>query len=166
MDLITPGIGLIFWQTVTFLVVLLILGKFVWKPIMTAIKSREDSIEEALAEAEKARSEMAALSSENENLLKQAREERDSILKEAKTAASQMVTEAKDKASVEAKALVEKAKESIEGERRAAVADIRNQAATLSVEIAEKLLRRELSDKKAQEDLLAEYVKESDLTTA
>lgn len=166
MDLITPGIGLIFWQTVTFLVVLFVLGKFVWKPIMTAIKSREDSIEEALAEAEKARSEMAALSSENENLLKQAREERDSILKEAKTAATQMITEAKDKASVEAKALVEKAKESIEGERRAAVADIRNQAATLSVEIAEKLLRRELSNKKAQEELLAEYVKESDLTTA
>ncbi len=163
MDLVTPGIGLLFWQTVVFIIVLIVLGKFVWPAILKGLRERESSISDALDQAEKAREEMANLSAENEKLLQEARKERDQMLKDAQKQASDMVNEAKNKASEEANKLIEKAKDSIAGEKRAAIADIKNQAATLSLEIAEKLLRKELSDKKAQENLLSEYVKEAEL---
>lgn len=163
MELVTPGLGLIFWQTVVFLLVLLVLGKFVWPPILKALKEREENISNSISQAEKAREEMANLTASNEKLLHEARMQRDLMLKEAQKQAADIVNEAKGKATEEANKLIEKAKDSIQGEKRAAIADIKNQAATLSLEIAEKLLRRELSDKKAQEELLSSYVKEAEL---
>lgn len=163
MELVTPGLGLIFWQTIVFVLVLFILGKFVWPPILKALKEREENISNAISQAEKAREEMANLNAANEKLLQEARLERDQMLKDAQKQAAAVVAEAKNKASDEANKLIEKAKDSIQGEKRAAIADIKNQAATLSLEIAEKLLRRELSDKKAQEELLSAYVKEAEL---
>ncbi len=166
LNLLQPSEGLLFWQSLTFLIVLLVLAKFVWKPIMAAIKKREDSISDALSAAEKAKEEMAQLSADNEKLLADARLERDNIIKEAKAASDKMVTEAKAVAETEAKALIEKAQATIAGERKAAIAEIREQAANLSVEIAEKLLRRELQDKAAQEELLNKFMDEANLTVA
>lgn len=163
MELVTPGLGLIFWQTIVFVIVLFVLGKFVWPSILKALKEREENISTAISQAEKAREEMANLTAANEKLLHEARMQRDLMLKEAQKQSAEIVNEAKGKASEEATKLIEKAKDSIQGEKRAAIADIKNQAATLSLEIAEKLLRRELSDKKAQEELLSNYVKEAEL---
>lgn len=163
MDLVTPGIGLLFWQTVVFLIVLVILGKFVFPPILKSLKEREGNIADAISQAEKAREEMASLNAENEKLLSEARAERDQMLKDAQKQASNIIAEAKSKAAEEANKEVEKAKESIAAEKRSAVADIKSQAASLSLEIAEKLLRKELSDRKAQEELLSKYANEAEL---
>ncbi|HKL37147.1 MAG TPA: F0F1 ATP synthase subunit B, partial [Salegentibacter sp.] len=136
MDLITPEVGLIFWQTIVFLVLMLILAKFAWKPILGAVRTREESINEALASAEDARKEMQNLKADNEKLLQEARAERDEILKEARQLKEKMISEAEGDAQTKADNIVAKAKESIEMEKRAAMADIKNQVATLSIEIA------------------------------
>src|SRR5690606_26751089 len=112
MELVTPGLGLIFWQTVLFLLVLFLLGKYAWKPILNGLKEREQSIDEALSTAKKAKEEIESLKAANENLLQEARLERDKILRDAQAAAANLVNEAKDKASVEANRLVEGAKAS------------------------------------------------------
>lgn len=161
--LINPSIGLVFWTTLTFLILLFLLRKFAWKPILSAVKSREDSIESALAAAEIAKAEKANLTAESERIAKEAREQRDALLKDAQETANAIISEAKTKAGAEAQIAIEKAQAAIESERRAAVADIKNQAAVLSVDIAEKLLQRELRDKKAQEELLDQYIKEIEL---
>jgi len=145
MDLITPEVGLIFWQTIVFLVLMLILAKFAWKPILGAVRTREESINEALASAEDARKEMQNLKADNEKLLQEARAERDEILKEARQLKEKMISEAEGDAQKKADNIVAKAKESIEMEKRAAMADIKNQVATLSIEIAEKVIGKELS---------------------
>ena len=163
MDLVTPGLGLFFWQTITFLILLFVLGKFAWKPIAGALKDRELSIEQALLAAEKAKQDIAQLQSENEALLKQARAERDKILKEAQTAAATIVNDAKEKATAEGNRLIESAKAAIAGEKQAALAEVKNYAATLSIEIAEKILRKELSSETAQKELVKEYIKEANL---
>jgi F-type H+-transporting ATPase subunit b len=163
MDLITPGLGLIFWQTVTFLIVLFLLAKFAWKPIMSSLKEREDSIEQALSAAERAKEEMIKLKAANENLLQEARIERDRIIKEAYAASTAMVNEAKDKATAEGTRLIENARAAIQTEKQSAIAEVRNQAATLSLQIAEKLLKRELSSDASQKELVSEYIKESNL---
>ena len=160
MDLVTPGLGLIFWQTITFLVVLFLLSKFAWKPIMASLRERETSIENALSMAEKAKLEMQELKAGNEKLLAEARAERDRILKEASDASNQMIEAAKTKASEESNRMVAAAREAVANEKRAALTEIKNLAGSLSVEIAEQLLKRELSDATAQKQLVNDYMKE------
>ncbi|GAB3824130.1 F0F1 ATP synthase subunit B [Pontibacter rugosus] len=160
MELVTPGIGLLFWQTVTFLIVLFLLAKFAWKPIMRALHDRETSIENALSAAEKAKLEMQSLKADNEKLLAEARLERDKILKEATEAGNSIVETAKQKADEEGARMITNAREAIENEKRAAITEVKNMAATLSLEIAEQILRRELSDKNAQQALAQDYIRE------
>ncbi|MCC9135860.1 F0F1 ATP synthase subunit B [Pontibacter silvestris] len=158
MELVTPGIGLIFWQTVTFLIVLFLLGKFAWKPIMKALHDRESSIENALSAAEKAKLEMQALKADNEKLLAEARLERDRILKEATEAGNSIVETAREKANEEGARMLAQAREAIENEKRAAITEVKNMAAALSVDIAERILKRELNDPRAQQALVQEYI--------
>lgn len=159
--LVQPDFGLLFWQTVTFLIVLFILGKFAWKPILGALKEREADIEEALSAAENAKEEMKRLHAANEKLLQDARIERDKIIKEASAVANSIITEAKDKATAESNRIVENARIAINNEKLSALTEVKNQAATLAIDIAEKLLRKELSDSKAQKELVSEYLKEA-----
>lgn len=163
MSLVTPEFGLIFWQTVTFLIILFLLSKFAWKPIMSGLKEREDSIEEALSAANKAKQEMQNLKAANEALLQEARQERDNMLREAQTAAANIMAEAKDKAVAEGNRLIEGARQAINNEKAAALAEVKNQAASLSLQIAEKLLKRELANETAQRELVSEYIKEANL---
>jgi len=159
--LVQPDFGLLFWQTVTFLIILFILGKFAWKPILGALKEREADIEEALSAAENAKEEMKRLHAANEKLLQDARIEREKILKEASAVANSIITEAKDKATAESNRIVENARIAINNEKLSALTEVKNQAATLAIDIAEKLLRKELSDSKAQKELVSEYLKEA-----
>lgn len=160
MELITPGIGLLFWQTLLFLLTLLVLARFAWKPIMASLHEREQSIETALREADRARVEMQALQDQNQNLLQEARAERDRVLREAQAAGNQLIESAKQKATEEGARQLAAARQDIQTEKRAALAEIKNTAATLSLEIAEKLLRRELKDGAAQQALVTEYLKD------
>ena len=160
MELVTPAIGLVFWATVCFAVVLFILGKFAWKPILKAVKDREDSIESALNKAEALKEEMSRITGENEELLKQARAERDAILQEARKVKDQIINEAKGSAQEEAGKLIEKARIEINSQKAIAMADVKNQVAALSLEIAEKVLRKQFEDSKKQDDLVAKLLKE------
>lgn len=160
MDLVTPNFGLIFWQLVTFLVVLFLLSKFAWKPIMSALRERETSIESALSAAEQAKLEMQGLKAENEKLLAEARMERDKILKDAADAGNNILESARQKANEEGARMIEQAREAIENEKRAALAEVKNLAAALSVDIAERILRRELNDPQAQQALVQDYISE------
>ena len=143
-----------FWATVAFFIVLIILRKFAWRPILDGLRQREESIENALNEARIAREEMASLRSTNENLLKEARAERDEILKEAREAKDTIISEAKITAEEVADKLVEKAKADIENQKKAAMTEIKNQVASLSIEIAEKLIRERLTDDQKQRELV------------
>ncbi len=141
-------------MTLSFGLVLYLLGKFAWKPIMKMLKEREESIENALHAADKARDEMKNLVSDNERLLAEAKNERDAILSEARKIREKMIEEARGKANEEAQRIVENAKERIENEKMAAITELKNQIALLSIEIAEKLIREELSHDKKQEELI------------
>ncbi|CAG5069502.1 ATP synthase subunit b [Dyadobacter sp. CECT 9623] len=156
MSLLTPNPGLIFWMLVVFLLVVFILAKFAWKPIIKGLKDRENEIQGALDLAEKTRAEMIQLKSDNEKLIAEANAVRDQILREAKDAADRTIAESKDKAAVEAQKMIENAQAAIRNEQQLAVSKIRKEVATLSLEIAEKVLQRELKDKEAQENLIAE----------
>ena len=160
MELVTPSIGLIVWQTLAFLLLLFLLAKFAWKPVLKGIHERERSIETALESAEKAKEEMARLTNENEALLKQARAERDLILKEAKELKDQIVGEAKSSAQVEGAKMIERAQQEIESQKVAALAEIKGQVSELSLQIAEKVLRHQLEDKSKQEALVSDLLKE------
>ncbi len=160
MELVTPDLGFVVWTTVSFLILLFILTKFAWKPIMGSITERERSIEDALSRAELAKEEMAKLTSENEQLLKEARNERDLILKEAKTLKDQIVSEAKKSAQAEGNKMIEKAKLEINSQKAAALDDIKNQVSTLSLEIAEKILRKQFEDQGKQQALVNDLLKE------
>lgn len=160
MDLITPSSGLIFWQLLSFLGLLFILIKFAWKPMLAALDERESSIENALKAAETARNEMANLKAENEKLLADARSERDTILKKAQDASVRMIEEAKEDAVKTGAQMIENAKIVIETEKKAALADVKAQVAELSLDITEKLLRKNLSDDKSQKELVQGFVKE------
>jgi F-type H+-transporting ATPase subunit b len=159
-SLVSPAIGLVFWTTVIFLLFFLILKKFAWKPILSAVKARDEMIKGSLASAEKARKEMAKLQSDNEAILKKAREEREGILKEARDVRDKLISEAKGRASEEAEKLVEKARAGIEREKAVALADIREQVAYLSVEIASKLLGEKLKQTGEQQKLIDNYLNE------
>lgn len=163
MDLLIPEIGLLAWNTISFLVLVFLLGKFAWKPIMKGIHDREQSIDEALNKAELARQEMARLSSQNEELMKQAREERDQILKEAKALKDGIVNEAKNQAQVEGAKLIEKARIEIENQKKAALAELKGQVSALSLDIAERVLRTQLDDKAKQQELVNNLLKDVEL---
>lgn len=158
MDLITPGFGLIFWQTVVFLGLVLVLGKYAWKPMLNAVKERETSIKESLSSAEKARDEMSKLKSDNEKLLAEARLERDKIIKEALATANTIRDEAKTEASKISGKMIEDAKTVIISEKQAALAEMKQQIASLSLEITEKLLRKNLADQKDQRQLVDQFI--------
>ena len=162
-DLLSPGAGLIVYQAIGFLILLFILGKFAWKPILASLKEREESIEGALAAAEHAKNEMAALQADNEKLLAEARAERDKILKEAVSVAQSIKEEAKEETSKITAKMIEDAKATIDNEKRTALAEVKTQVAELSLEITEKILRKELSDSKAQQDLVEGYIKDLNL---
>jgi len=163
MDLVIPSIGLIFWTSLVFIILLFLLGKFAWKPILSSVKERETKIETALEASEKAREEMAALKSQNEDLRKEALVERDSLLKEAREMKDKIVAEAKNTAKEEGERIIESAREAIKNEKMAAVTEIKNQVATLSIEIAEKIVKEKLSTDEKQKTLVDGLVKEINL---
>ncbi|HZX59269.1 MAG TPA: F0F1 ATP synthase subunit B [Mucilaginibacter sp.] len=163
MDLVTPNIGLVFWTTVCFAILIFLLGKFAWKPILAAISEREKSIESALSMAEAAKDEMARLTSENDELLKQARIERDLILREARQMKDHIINEAKTSAQTEGARMIEMARIEIDNQKAIAMADVKNQVATLSIEIAEKILRKQFEDQKKQDALVSDLLKEVNL---
>ncbi len=160
MELVQPGIGLIFWMTLSFAVVLWVLAKFAWKPIMKALHERETSIDEALNAANKAKKEMKELLFSNEQLLKEAKEERDAILRAGRKVRDSIIDESKTKANEEANRIVESAKERIEHEKMAATTNLKNQLAVLSIEIAEKILKKELSDDIKQKEFVNDLIKD------
>lgn len=153
MDLILPDFGLLFWTALVFCLLLIILAKFVWKPILGAVNAREEKISDALELAEKTKAEMQALQASNENLLKEARMERDAMIKDAKETAVKMVEDAKGVAKTEAEKVLVAAKASINAEKAAAVAELKTQMAAFSIEIAEKIVKEELSSDDKQRAL-------------
>lgn len=159
-DIGNPSIGLVFWTFVAFLLLLLLLRKFAWRPIMQAIGDREKSIEDALATAEKAKQEMARLTNENEELLKAARIERDNILKEAKVLKDQIVADAKLHAQSEGTKMIEQAKKEIDDQKKRALAEVKNQVSALSLDIAKKVLEQEFADQSKQEALVSDLLKD------
>ena len=150
MDLVTPDIGLIFWTTVSFAILYFVLSKFAWKPILGAVNEREKSIKEALAAAEKAKEEMANLKADNEKILNEAKLQRESLLKEAREIKSKIIADAENEATEKANKLIESAKNAIETEKSAAMKELKNTVVDLSLEIAEKLLSKELDNKEKQ----------------
>jgi len=160
MDLVTPEIGLVFWTFLSFLILLIILKKFAWGPIMGSIAEREHYIEDALLKAEAAKDEMARLTNENDQLLKQARAERDLILREAKQVKDQIIGEAKDAAQKEGAKMIEKARVEIDSQRAIAMADVKNLVADLSIEIAGKILHKQLEKAGQQDEMVADLLKQ------
>ncbi len=155
MELIKPEIGLIFWLLITFGLVVFILKKFAWKPILKALKERDESIQSALDSAKQAKQEITQLQADNQRILDEARLERDKILKEARDMKDKIVAEAKDKAKTEGERLLSMARESIHNEKMAAITELKNQVAKLSLDIAEKILKEELSSQEKQKKLIA-----------
>ncbi len=155
--------GLFFWQTLLFIILLFLLKKYAWKPILDALNSREEGIKNALDEADKARQEMVELKSSNEQIVKEARAERDAMLKEARSMKENMITEAKDEAKSQANKIIEQAKATIENEKLAAITELRNQVAELSIGIAEKIIKDELSEKDKQVELIEKMLQEARL---
>ena len=160
MDLVTPGIGLLFWMILSFGIVLFLLRKFAWKPILGALHEREESIDTALSQARNAREEFALLKVKNEEFLKEVQEERDEILKEARDTKSTIVADARNRAKEEADRMIQQAREEINSEKHAAMAEIKSQVASLSIQIAEKILRSELSEEKKQKALIDNLIQE------
>lgn len=154
MDLVTPGIGLIFWSTITFILLLWLLKRFAWGPILGAVKSREESIINALSAAEAAKKEVQNLTADSEKLLKEARAEREAMLKDAREIKEKMVSDARELAKAEGDKMIRQAQNTIESEKKAAVAEIKTQVAELSVSIAEKVLQEKFSDKAKQLELV------------
>ena len=163
MELVTPAIGLVFWMLVTFLSILFLLKKFAWKPILKMIKEREDSIENALQSAEKAKLEMKALQAGKERILAEAIAERENLLKDARDTKDAIIAEAKTKAKEQADRLVAQAMEIINNEKLAAITELKNQVATLSIDIAEKILKEHLSSDDKQNTLVNNLMKEVSL---
>ena len=157
------SVGLFFWQSLLFIALILLLKKFAWGPILKAVEEREDGIKDALEEAEKAKAEMQALNADNERILSEARIERDALLYEAREIKEGIVNDAKEVANIEADKILTIAKDQIKNEKLKAMTDLKNTVAALSIDIAEKVLKSELSDRKKQEDLVANTLKETEL---
>jgi F-type H+-transporting ATPase subunit b len=160
MKLVTPDIGLLFWMIVSFGIVLFLLRKFAWKPILSSLRTREESISEALNTAKKAKEEMSLLKADNEKLIQQARAERDVLLKEARDTKDAIIAESKAKAQAEANKIMAAARETINTEKNAAIADLKNQVASMSIDIAEKILRQELSKDEKQKSLMENLMRD------
>ena len=160
MELVNPGLGLILWMSLAFFSVLFILGKFAWKPILKALKEREHTIHEALVSAENTRKEMQTLQFSNEQLLKEAQNERDKILAEARKIKESIIEESRSKAVEEGNRIIESARETIRNEKMAVLSELKEQVADISMEMAKKVLKRELSEPKKQEEYLAELIRE------
>ncbi|MDN5288231.1 MAG: atpF [Mucilaginibacter sp.] len=160
MELVTPDLGLVVWTTISFAILLFLLGKFAWKPILGALNERERFIEDSLSKAEAAKDEMARLTNENESLLKLARAERDQILTEGRKVKEQMIADAKELAHKEGARMIELARVEINNQKSIAMADVKNQVATLSLQIAEKVLRKQFEDHQKQDELVSQLLKE------
>ena len=163
MELVTPEIGLIFWTTVVFSLLLVVLKKYAWKPILSAVDERNKSIEDALKAADKAKEEMLSLNADNERILMEAKKERDILLKEGREIKDSIIAEAKDKAKVDAEKILTTAKEQIINEKMKAITELKNQVANLSIEIAEKILKSELQDLNKQKELVTTVIANKDL---
>ena len=163
MELLTPGTGLNLWQLIIFLLLFFLLTKLAWKPILNSLKDREQSIKEALETAENARLEMSRLKGDNENLLKLAREEREKILRDARDASNRIKDEAQVDAKKAADRIIEDARGAINAEKVAALKEVKAMVANLSLEIAGKILQKNLADDKAQKNLTQEYIKDLNL---
>ncbi len=163
MALVTPAIGLIFWTCVVFVLLLLLLKKFAWKPILDAVDERNESIENALKAADKAKSELENLNADNERILAEARVERDALLKEAREMKNSIINDAKEQANVESDKILTSAKEQISNEKMKAITELKNTVAELSIDIAEKILKSELADKNKQNELAVTALKDSEL---
>lgn len=161
--MLSVSFGTVIWSTIAFLLVAFILAKFAWKPILASIREREDSIDDALKSAKKAREEMSNLQASNENLLKEARLERDSMLKDARQTKDKIIAEAKSKAEGEYDKIVASARDTINTEKQAAITEIKHEVANLSIEIAEKVIREELKSTDKQKELIEKYISESKL---
>ncbi len=158
MELVMPEFGLLFWMIVSFSILLFILKKYAWKPILKALADRENSIDEALKAAERAKEEMVRLQDDNQKILKEAIQEREKIMKEARDMKDAIVLEAKNQATIEANKVLENAKATIEREKTAAIEEIKNTIASFSIDIAEKILRERLSDDARQKELVKKFV--------
>ena len=161
--LLSPAFGTVVWASISFLVVLFLLKKMAWGPILQGLKDREEEIQGALDSAKEARAEIENLQSDNERLLQEARAERDGMLRDARDMADKLVADAKQTAKDEGERMIEQAKQAIDGERAAAVAELKAEVANLSLEIAEQLVRKELSDDGAQQDLIGRMISDSKL---
>lgn len=160
MELLTPSFGLIFWTLLAFIIVFVILKKYAWKPILKALNDREKGIADSLETADRVRAEMAQLKSENEELLAQAREERAAMLKEARDIKDRIVNDAKEQAKTEASKIMTETQQAIEQQKMAAMTDVKNQIGKMVIEVAEKILRKELGNKEAQEAHIKDLVEE------
>src|ERR1700751_5496092 len=164
MQLLTPALGLIIWTVLAFLVVFLILKKYAWPSILGGLRKREQTIADSLAQAEKIRSEMAQMKSENEAILAKAREERSQMLKEARETKDKIINEAKEQEKVKANKIVVDAQQAINTQKMAALTDVKNQVGKMVIEVTEKVLRKELSDKQSQEAHIKDLINEVNLT--
>ena len=163
MDLVTPDVGLLFWTFISFAILFFVLKKFAWKPIVGTVNDREQSIQDALASAENARLEMQNLTADNERILKEARAERETLLKEAREIKTKMIADAKEEAQTQANKMIEQAQTAIESEKKAAMAELKSHVAGLSLDIAEKVVRAELSNKDKQLELVESMLDEAKL---
>jgi len=163
MDLITPDVGLLFWTLVSFIILYIILRKFAWGPILTAVKEREESIKAALDAADNAKKEMENLKADNEKILNEAKIERETMLKEAREMKSKLISDAENEAKAKAKTMVEAAKTAIQNEKNSAMNELKNTVVDLSVGIAEKLISEELADKDRQLKMIEEILDDSKL---
>jgi F-type H+-transporting ATPase subunit b len=155
--------GLFFWQLIILVILITLMVKFAWKPIMEAITAREEGITNALLAAENAKKDMQNLQADNEKLLAEARAERDSMVKEARELKDKMIADAKEEAQLQGEKMISQAKASIESEKNAAMAEIKNQVSTLSIEIAEKILKKELTSTEAQSQLVEKMLVDAKL---
>lgn len=160
MDLLSPSFGLIFWTVIIFLLTLLILGKYAWKPILKMLDERERGIAESIETADRIKAEMSQMKSEHEQMLIEAKAERSRILKEAKEVKDQIIGEAKNQAKIEAQKIIEDAQLEINNQKMAALTDVKNQVGNLAIEVAEKILRKELSEKQAQQNYIRQLAEE------
>ena len=158
--LVKPDLGLVIWMTLTFFIVLFVLAKYAWKPILKAVKTREDNIDNAISQAAKVQAEMAQLKNDNEAVLTKARDERATMLKEATDIKDKMITDAKDLAKAEANKIIVDAQAAIHYQKMAALTDIKNQVGNLVIEVSEKVLRKELSNKAEQENFIKQLAGE------
>lgn len=163
MELVKPAFGLVFWMVVSFGIIFFILKKFAWKPILDMLKQREDSISNALSAAQKAQEEMSNIQQDNQRILNEAKAERDKLLKEAREMKDAIIAEAKEKATAEGDRLINSARENIQNEKMAAITELKNQVATLSIQIAEKILKEELTSQDKQKALVKAFLDDTNL---